>query len=221
MTKVLVVAAHSDDEALGCAGTIAKHVEAGDEVHLLFLTDGVGARVADENDKKNRVSATAISSGLLGVKSYEFADFPDNKMDSVPLLDIVKCIEAKMDNVNPEVIYTHHSGDLNVDHQLAHRAVLTASRPQPGNTIKEIYAFEVLSSTEWQTPSIEPFLPTVFIDISAHIEKKRKSLQAYAEEMRDRPHSRSIENAINLARFRGNSMGIEYAEAFVLVRKII
>ncbi|WP_415883475.1 PIG-L deacetylase family protein [Neptuniibacter sp. QD34_54] len=221
MSKVvLVVAAHSDDEALGCAGTLAKHVESGDIVHLFFLTDGIGARLGSDEDKNNRVIATEISANALGVESYDFAEFPDNQMDSVPLLDIVKCIESKIKSIEPDIIYTHHGGDLNVDHRLTQQAVLTASRPQPWNKVKEIYAFEVLSSTEWQTLNEPPFLPNVFVDISPFIDKKRESLSAYKEEMRDPPHSRSIENTINLSKYRGNTVGVAYAEAFVLLRYI-
>jgi len=217
---VLVVAAHSDDEALGCSGTISKHIDNGDSVHLLFMTDGVGSRSKKENNSKKRLSEAQAVAEILGVSTLTNLNFPDNSMDSIPLLDVVKEIENKISQVQPEVIYTHHIGDLNIDHQITHKAVLTACRPVPGFCVKKIYAFEVLSSTEWQTPGVETFCPNVFIDISAYIELKKQILEVYSEEMHQTPHSRSIDNAINLNLIRGNSVGVDYAEAFVLIRII-
>ncbi len=219
MSKViLVIAAHSDDEALGCAGTMAKHVASGDSVHVLFMTDGVGSRSVESNEASQRQTASQKAAEILQVSSIQNLDFPDNKMDSVPLLGVTQAIEKVITEIQPEIIYTHHIGDLNIDHQITHKAVMTACRPQPGFCVKEIYAFEVLSSTEWQTPSLMPFTPNVFVDITEHIEMKEKVLEAYADEMRAPPHSRSIDNAINLAKVRGNSIGAEYAEAYELVR---
>ncbi len=217
---VLVVAAHSDDEALGCAGTMAKHVASGDEVHVLFMTDGVGSRHGASNEVVDRQSSAEKASDILHVTSMRNADFPDNKMDSVPLLDVTQAVEKVLLELKPEVIYTHHIGDLNIDHQVTHKAAMTACRPQPGFCVKEIYAFEVLSSTEWQTPSLLPFMPNVFVDITEYIESKKKALDAYADEMQISPHSRSIDNVINLARFRGNTVGVKYAEALVSLREV-
>ncbi len=218
--NILVVAAHADDEAIGCSGTIARHVAEGDNVHLLFMTDGVGAReiVADEAD--DRLSAAEQAAKILKVSSVTNLSFPDNSMDALPLLDIVKEVEAKIKEVKPEIIYTHHIGDLNVDHQIAHRAVMTACRPQPGFGVKAIYAFEVLSSTEWQTPSVLPFIPNVFVDISEYLSTKMQVVTAYEEEMRDVPHSRSLKHIELLAQHRGYSVGVHAAEAFMLVREI-
>jgi LmbE family N-acetylglucosaminyl deacetylase len=221
MTKtVLVVAAHTDDEALGCAGTIAKHIACGDKVHLLCMTDGVGSRIVKSNEAGERLTAALKAAEILGVKSFSNLNFPDNRMDSVPLLDVVKEVEAKINEVQPQVIYTHHISDLNVDHQVTHKAVMTACRPQPGFCVKEIYAFEVLSSTEWQTPGLVPFTPNVFVDISDFIDIKKQVLEAYSEEMRQPPYSRSIENVICNANVRGAIVGVSYAEAYQLIRKI-
>ena len=219
--NVLVVAAHSDDEALGCAGTMAKHVAAGDKVHVIFMTNGVDSRnTASNSDIENRQAAARKSADILGVTSMEHFDFPDNKMDTVPLLDIVKSIENVINKIQPEIIYTQHIGDLNIDHQITHKALMTACRPQPGFCVKEIYAFEVLSSTEWQTPDLESFNPNVFIDITEYIDIKKQVLNVYSEEMRKPPHTRSIENAIHLNALRGNSVGVDYAEAFKLIRYV-
>jgi LmbE family N-acetylglucosaminyl deacetylase len=217
---VLVVAAHSDDEALGCAGTMAKHVGDGDEVHVLFMTDGVGSRQLHENSIGDRLSAAKNASKIIGVSTIKNLDFPDNKMDTVSLLDITKTVEQKIKEVQPHVIYTHHIGDLNVDHQVTHKAVMTACRPQPDSCVKEIYSFEVLSSTEWQTSGFLPFIPNVFVDISEYLDVKRKVLEAYGAEMRMPPHSRSVENIISYAGMRGHTVGTEYAEAFISIREV-
>jgi len=217
--NVLVIAAHSDDEALGCAGTMAKHVAAGDKMHVIFMTNGVGSRSATSiSDIEHRQAAAQKAADILGVTSMKHFDFPDNKMDTVPLLDIVKSIENAINELQPEIIYTHHIGDLNIDHQITHKSVMTACRPQPGFCVKAIYAFEVLSSTEWQTPGYLSFIPNVYIDISSYIEIKRKALEAYNEEIHQPPHSRSVDNSIRLNALRGNTIGVDYAEAFELIR---
>jgi len=217
--KVLVVVAHADDEALGCSGTIAKHIANGDSVHLLFMTDGVTAR-SGSKDVDSRLTAAKDAAKILKVNSLTNLDFPDNKMESIPLLDVVKEIESKIEEIQPEIIYTHHIGDLNVDHQIAHKATVTACRPQPDFCVKEIYAFEVLSSTEWHTPGVLPFSPNVFIDITDYINIKKQVLEVYSKEMHQPPHSRNIDNALRLNALRGNSVGVDYAEAFNLIRMI-
>jgi LmbE family N-acetylglucosaminyl deacetylase len=217
---VLVVAAHSDDEALGCAGTMAKHIAAGDQVHVIFMTDGVGSRNGEKNEVNGRLSSAETVAEILGVASMLNLSFPDNKMDTVSLLDVTQAVEKNITEIQPNIIYTHHIGDLNIDHQITHKAVMTACRPQPDFFVKEIYAFEVLSSTEWQTPGFMPFVPNVFIDITNYIEIKREVLEAYAEEIRQPPHARSILNALRLNALRGNSIGFNYAEAFVAIRII-
>ena len=218
--QILVVAAHSDDEVLGCAGTIVRHINAGDKVHLLFMTDGVGSRLGVNISVNSRILAAENSAKILGVTSVENLDFPDNRMDEVALLDIVQSLEGVIYKIKPDVVYTHHLGDLNIDHQITHKAVITACRPQPEFSVKEIYAFEVLSSTEWQTPGFYPFIPNVFINVEAYIKTKSKALESYDREIRQSPHSRTIDNAIRLSAIRGNSVGIDFSEAFSLVRKI-
>lgn len=218
---ILIVVAHPDDEVLGCAGTIAKHSASGDTVHIAFMTDGVSSRDESQSDAAiNRKIAAQKSSEILGVKTTHFFDFPDNKMDEFPLLDIVKEIENLIHHINPSIIYTHHIGDLNIDHQIVHRAVMTSSRPIPISSVKKLFAFEVLSSTEWQTPGHLVFSPNVFVDISKHIKIKQEALACYSKEMHAPPHGRSIENSVRLASLRGNSVGKNYAEAFMLLREI-
>lgn len=218
---VLVVAAHTDDEVLGCGGTIARHVAEGDVVHTVFLADGVMSRpnaCQEELAKRNEVAARAHN--ILGIKKAYMMGFPDNRVDSVPLLDIVQQLEHIIEKVQPETVYTHHSGDLNVDHRITHQAVITACRPLPNAPVKEIYAFEVLSSSEWNTPGVTPFIPNVFVNISSYIDTKKQALEEYELEMREEPHSRSIANCLRLSQVRGNSIGESYAEAFMLVRML-
>lgn len=216
---VLVVAAHADDEALGCGGTLAKHVAAGDKVHVVFVADGVTSRGgAGQEDLVSRQRATENARNILGISTMAFLDLPDNRLDGLPLLDIVQPLEALIGKLAPEIVYTHHYGDLNFDHRLVHQAVMTACRPLPGSTVREILAFEVMSSTEWSSPGLSPFLPNLFVDISAHMEIKMQALEAYGLEMRVPPHSRSMGHMRSLAKHRGYCVGVDAAEAFMVMR---
>lgn len=222
MTKtILVVAAHTDDEALGCGGTIAKHVASGDKVYTVFLADGVASRHnSNQAAQKERDDAARAAQKILGVTKSFMLGFPDNRMDSIPLLDIVQKLEQVIDEVQPQVVYTHHVGDLNIDHRVTHQATLTACRPQPGGSVRRILTFEVLSSSEWQDPQLVPFIPQVYSDISKLFDIKIRALQEYSQEMRQAPHSRSFESVGSLATYRGHSVGVEKAEAFMLAREV-
>ncbi len=227
MKKVLVVAAHPDDEVLGCGGTIAKHSQQGDEVHVIILAEGATSRDAkrDRHKRESELSALAQAarqaSDILGVKSLTLHDFPDNRMDSCDLLDIIKVVEQAVDRYSPDIIYTHHGGDLNIDHRRIHEAVVTAARPVPGNWIETLLFFEVASSTEWQIPGSAPlFSPNWFVDISDTLNVKLKALETYQSEMRSWPHARSLEALAALAKWRGANIGVEASEAFILGRHI-
>jgi len=218
---VAVIAAHADDEALGCGGTVARHVAEGEFVHLVLMADGVKSRLsAAEADVGRRLAAMENAQTILGIKSVTLLSLSDNQMDDSPLLHTVQKLEPIMAQIRPEVVYTHHYGDLNVDHRLTHEAVMTACRPIPGQTVAEIYGFEVTSSTEWATPQKSQFVPTLFVDISEQLPTKLKALEAYNEEMRAAPHSRCIQHTEALARHRGYSMGVDAAEAFEVYRII-
>ena len=185
MNIVLIVAAHGDDEVLGCGGTIARHVASGDEVHLVVMADGVTSRGSDDGQEA-RNDAIAKSTETLGIQSVSRLGLPDNKMDSLSLLEIIQPLEKVIENLKPNIIYTHHSGDLNVDHVVTNRAVLTACRPQPGFCVQKIYAFEVLSSTEWaEQTAANAFLPNHYVDISAYFDTKMEALKCYNMEMRE------------------------------------
>jgi LmbE family N-acetylglucosaminyl deacetylase len=219
--KILVVAAHADDEALGCGGTIAKHTKAGDEVHLVIIADGVSSRV-DSNDYLllRRKDARQKAQEVLGISKTWELDLPDNMLDSIPLLKIVQKLESILKFFPPEVIYTHYYDDLNVDHRITAQAVLTACRPQPNFSVTEILGFEVLSSTEWTINNQKPFAPSFFVDISTTVDIKLNALKAYSEEMRPAPHSRSIDHAVSLAQHRGMSIGRAFAEGFYVYRLV-
>jgi LmbE family N-acetylglucosaminyl deacetylase len=215
----LVVAAHPDDEVIGCGGTIARHVAEGDCVHVVLMADGVGSRGTDSsNGLRQRNQACGEALNILGVTGWHALAFPDNCMDSLPLLDVVQSLELIIKRLQPMTIYTHHHGDLNVDHRVTHQAVMTACRPVPGSSVREVLTFEVMSSSEWATPGVAPFEPNVFVDISDYLPKKLEALAAYDMEMRSAPHSRSVAHIEALARHRGNCVGLKSAEAFVVLR---
>lgn len=219
MSKVLIVVAHADDEIIGCGATIAKHIKNGDDVYLLVMTDGVSSREESfSQEKLVRNNALEKSCLFLGIKEYFCEDFPDNALDSVPLLCLTKAVERVIDKVQPTTIYTHFYGDLNIDHKLTNQAVITATRPQPDNCVKTVLCFEIQSSTEWGFNHQQAFTPNYFVDVSEFKETKKKLLTIYQDEMREPPHSRSINNILNNLSMRGAIVGCDFAEAFVVSR---
>ncbi len=220
--KVLAVAAHPDDEVLGAGATLARHAREGHSVDIVICAQGLLSRerTADEVTLLLKLKDDAREAARrLGSRPPTFLDFPDNAMDSVPLLDVVKRIEAVIAESRPEIVYTHHPGDLNVDHQITARAVLTACRPLPGASVRAIHAWETLSSTEWAPPSLTaPFLPNHFVDVESTLGSKLGALACYAGELRPFPHPRSPEAVRHLAGLRGATAGFAAAEAFVTLR---
>ena len=219
---VLIVVAHSDDETIGMGGTIKKHSEKGDKVIIMSMTNGLGSR-GDINQYEidQRLKASDKASQILGFKWIERYDYPDNEMDTCSTLDIIKLIEKVKNKYKPSLVYFHSEADLNVDHRIVSAAVLAAFRPQPGEFCRELRVFEVPSATDFGNESIfGRFLPNLFIDISETWPYKLSALQAYTNEIRDYPHSRSLEGIKNLAELRGNQNGLKMAEAFQIIRKI-
>jgi LmbE family N-acetylglucosaminyl deacetylase len=217
LNRILVIAAHPDDEVLGCGATIAKHIHNGDIVQIIFLADGFSSR----NDDSNRDNLAVDASKILGCEQPIFFHFPDNQLDTVILLDLVIKIEDAILKFKPNIVYTHHYGDLNIDHQIVHKAAITACRPQPSFCVKEIYSFEILSSSHWQSQSMtNVFSPNYFIDVSDFVGKKLDALRCYDSEIRIYPHARSYEAVENLAKFRGSTIGVNAAEAFCVERLI-
>jgi LmbE family N-acetylglucosaminyl deacetylase len=223
--SILVVAAHPDDEVLGCGGTVTRFSDEGASVHVAFLADGVLSRAVDTKallaELSVRRAAAQKACGILGVKSVFFGEFPDNRMDTIALLDIIKPVEALIEKYRPDTVFTHHSGDVNIDHRRIHEAVVAACRPQCGHPVKTLLCFEVPSSTEWQLPGSAPvFAPNWFVDISGTLERKLAALDAYAAELRVWPHSRSRQGVEHLARWRGATVGASAVEAFMLGRQL-
>lgn len=223
--KVLVVAAHPDDEVLGAGGAIARHVDAGDVVTVLILGSGLSARLSEPDALASQdLDALQVdartAADVLGATDLRLLDLPDNRFDSLALLDIVKLVEGVVDAVEPQVVYTHHPGDLNIDHQRTAAAVLTACRPQPGHSVRRILAMEVPSATGWGDPA-QAFVPSVFLDIGAVLERKLQAMAAYRSELRGFPHARSLESIEARARAWGSQVGLVAAEPFVLLREIV
>lgn len=220
--RVLVVAAHPDDQVLGCGGTIARLVEEGCEAFCLILGEGATSRDARRNragrarELSDLRRQTRQAGRILGVRKTFHCDFPDNRFDTAALLDIVKAVERVKAEVEPAWVFTHDSGDLNVDHRITQEAVLSATRPVPGEPVRELYAFEVPSSSEWAFPA--SFRPDVFYDIGATIERKLEAMRAYSGELRCPPHPRSLEGIRTCAAAWGFKTGSAHAEAFRSLR---
>lgn len=213
---VLVIAPHGLDEALGCGGTMARHADEGDSVHVLILFgDGTG------RDAARRVNAQK-SAQILGAKPPRFAGFPENRSDTVPLLELVAAIEKCVAELKPEIVYVSHGGNLNIDHQTSFRATVTALRPVPGSSVRAIYAYEILSSTDWAPAGFgSAFQPNRFVEITRQLERKLKALETYGDEMRPRPHARSVEAARLLSALRGGTAGLASGEALCVVRETV
>lgn len=225
---VAVIAAHPDDEVLGCGGTIARMSREGHAVHILLLADGESSRNSEISNSNTttllaaRNAAAENACKILGCASLDILSLPDNRLDGMVLLDVVKNIESFLDKHRPTMVLTHHSGDVNIDHQVVHNAVITACRPQPDCSVKELLFFEVPSSTEWRPcGSAEPFNPNWFVDISSTVKIKLEALQAYNNELREYPHPRSTKAIEALIQWRGASIGVVAAEAFILGRKLV
>ena len=225
-SRILVIAAHPDDEVLGCGGTVARLAAEGASVSIFILADGLTSRadydpVRDAGALKAHHERAHRAGKLLGAREVTLGGFPDQRMDTVPLLEITQAIEHEIARVRPDTVFTQHGGDLNMDHVITFRATLTATRPMAGGPVKRVYAYEVGSSTEWSFQQFEPrFQPQVFFDVSAQLETKIAAMQVYESETRAFSHPRSPE-AIRATALRwGSVAGVNAAEAFQLVREI-
>lgn len=222
--RCLVVAAHPDDEVLGCGGTMRRLASEGAEVYCLILGEGVTSRAVSRdaecrlNELNELRKAARQANELLGVRELFFASLPDNRFDSVDLLDVVKIVEEYVFRLRPERVFTHGTGDLNNDHSVVSKAVMTACRPLPGASVKGVFFFSVLSSTEWNFPAA--FRPNYYVDIEKHLEAKLEAMRLYSSELRDWPHPRSLKTIEHEARLWGSHVGLQAAEAFQIARLV-
>ena len=225
MKKILIVASHPDDEVLGCFGTVARLIKEGYEAYTLILGEGKTSR-DDTRIVKNKKDEIEVlnteiqkANDSIGIKKVFVESFPDNRFDSVDLLDIVKVISKVKEEVQPDIIFTHFENDLNIDHRITYQAVITATRPMSDECVKEIYSFEILSSTEWNYPL--SFSPDTYFDISDTLNLKIKAMMKYQSELRNYPHPRSLEGIELNTKYWGTRVGKKNAEAFQTVRRII
>jgi LmbE family N-acetylglucosaminyl deacetylase len=223
--RVLICVAHSDDETIGCGGAIAHHVRERDKVYCVYMTDGVSARHSKTKDNLiyQRKKNSLLASKILGFRwLWDYCgNFPDNGMDKVKLLDVVKMIEKTKKKIRPHIIYTHSPNDLNVDHRIVAEATLTAFRPQAKEIWEKILAFEIPSSTDFAYfKKNKTFQPNYFLDIKKYWNKKKNALQAYKTEMKKFPNSRSLKGIEILSKFRGMQNGLQQAEAYEILKSI-
>ena len=222
--KILIVAAHPDDEVLGCFGTVARLIKEGYDAYTLILGEGKTSRdesriIENKKDELEVLNQEIVEANkVIGIKKVFIETFPDNRFDSVDLLDIIKAISKVKDEIKPDIIFTHYEHDLNIDHQITYKAVITATRPMEDECVKEIYSFEILSSTEWNYPL--SFSPDTYFDISDTIDLKIDAMKNYASELCSYPHPRSLEGIKLNAQYQGMRIGKEYVEAFKVIRNI-
>ena len=217
---ILIIVAHPDDEILGCGGTISKLIKEGYTAYTLILGEGKTSRDI-KNHKIDRITFNKEiqkANYTIGVKKVFIENFPDNRFDSVDLLDIIKVITKVKNKINPDIIFTHYEKDLNIDHQITYKAVITATRPMKNESAKEIYSFEILSSTEWNYPL--SFSADTFFDISKTLKIKQKAMKKYKSELCEYPHPRSLKGIKLNALYHGMRVGKKYIEAFKSIRVI-
>ena len=217
--NISFIVAHPDDETIGCGGTILKKINEGHQINLLVLSNGISSRSEKKKDLIFRKKNFEKVIRNYKIKNYEILDFPDNKFDTVPLLKIIKVIENFLRKNRSSEVFTHYYDELNIDHRITSKAVITACRPKPNSLIKKLFFFEVLSSTDWNFNN-NTFRPNYFEDVSKFTQKKIKLLKLYKNEILKGNHTRSLKNIIRLSEVRGASVGIKNAEAFIIYREI-
>lgn len=218
MKKVLVIAAHPDDEILGVGGTIYKYTKKGDEVYVYIVTDGSSTQYEGNSEILEKKKEEAKKANFkLGVKEIIFGNLPDMKLDTISHVQINKEISKVIEKIKPQIVYTHHYGDLNKDHQEVYKSTLVACRPY-NSSVKELYLYEILSSSEWGEMSSQ-IKPMLFQKLTKEeLRLKIEAMKEYESELRNYPHPRSLEGIMNLSKFRGQMISEEYAEVFEIVR---
>ncbi len=226
MKNVLIIAAHPDDEILGVGGTVRRLADEGVCVRAVIVAEGLTSR-SDKRMDTNQLELVELqkdaraAANEVGYTSIDFCGFPDNRMDEVDLLDIIKVVNSFIEKYHPDTIFTHHHGDLNIDHQKTCEAVLTACRPVKDYCVERIYAFETPSSTEWNFHYSEPFCPNVFFNVTDTLESKIRGMACYRTESTEYSHPRSAQALRALGQYRGSNVGIKMAEGFELLREVI
>ncbi|NIT59123.1 MAG: PIG-L family deacetylase [Aliifodinibius sp.] len=219
--QILVIAAHPDDEVLGCGGTAARFVQEGHTVTPIILCENVSVRY-DPNMQGYLEECAMNSAKLLGLSQPIFLRMPDQKLDTYSALEMAQILEKAIREFQPQIVFTHHGGDINKDHQIIFEATLVAARPTPTNGVRTVYTYETVSSTEWATPDYYArFNPNTFFDVSATIEPKLEAFKQYTSELREYPHPRSLEGLELRAKDWGARVGMRAAEAFQLIRTLI
>ena len=227
--NIMIVVAHPDDEVIGIGGTInwlSSNLSC--NIRVVILGEGITSRdlyrdeSAREEDLIKHQENIKRAQSFLGYDSLSTYNFPDNRFDTVPLLDIVKVVESEKNLHHPEFIFTHHGGDLNIDHQITFDSVMTAFRPLAGEVVESILTFETFSGTEWRASTDpEHFVPSFYCEIEKkNLDAKINAMQAYEFEKRNFPHPRSPEALTIYSKSRGLNVGVKYAEAFNIVRMI-
>jgi len=214
--KVLVFAPHNDDEVLGVGGTIAKHVNKGDKVYICEVT------VGKNQERANKIKEEALNAHeILGVTETYFLDFPVVELTNVSMVELNKSIQKIVEKVKPNIAYIPHKGDMHIDHTAVAESAMVALRPVNNPQLKAIYAYETLSETEWNIPSVDnAFIPNTWIDITATIETKLQAMKCYQSQLYDFPHPRSLQAIKALSEFRGSTVCVDNAESFMTIRQI-
>ena len=224
MNKVLIIAANPDYDILGCGGYMAKFAKQ-KEIRVIFIAEGSSCRFDEDKihskkvqkiiSERNNFGVEALQ--FLGVKNYKFYNLPCGRLDQIPIIEINKIIEREIQSFKPDTIFTHSFYDTNNDHKIIHNSTLIASRPPSASFVKEIFAYEVLSSTEWKFTDV--FIPNYFVKVSEEdIDKKWLALKKYKSEIKVFPYPRSEEGIKSLANYRGMQINNKYAEAFKVIR---
>jgi N-acetylglucosamine malate deacetylase 1 len=218
MTRVLVVAAHPDDEVLGMGGTIALHTARGDEVRVLVVTDGSSTQYPGDAELRAQKEGEALRAAAeLGVTDYVHLDLPDMRLDTLAHVEVNRVVEEQVREHAPQVVYTVQP-DVNQDHRVLFDSVAVATRPVPGQLVRRVLTYAPASSTEWTPAAVSWFVPNWYVDVTETLERKIAAFACYATERREYPHPRSERAIRATAEFHGTTCGCEYAEPFVLVR---
>jgi LmbE family N-acetylglucosaminyl deacetylase len=212
--RVLVIAAHPDDELLGCGGTLALHVKAQDEVTVVIACEGESLRYGPNGVGQGE--HTRAAAATLGVSQVRRLNFSDQRLDTVTLTEIITALERVIRDVRPHIVYCQYGGDVNRDHQLLFQALLVAARPTEPY-IEAVYAFDTASSTEWAFP--RTFIPDTWVDISTTLDVKLAAMACYVSELREYPHPRSLQALTHRAKAWGNQSCFDAAEVFMTVRR--